>query len=74
MCGTGLCDDSQPHALRQRNGVRCVRWSERAYRVDKRILELLKSKADFDFPNQTPTQTASLIPTPRSYTEVRTSL
>ena len=29
---------------------------------------------DFDFPNQTPTQTVSLIPTPRLYTKVRTSL
>ena len=29
---------------------------------------------DFVFPNQTPTQTVSLIPTPRLYTKDRTSL
>ena len=32
------------------------------------------TKTDVDFPNQTPTQTVSLIPTPRLYTKVRTSL
>ena len=32
------------------------------------------TKTDVDFPNQTPTQTVSLIPTPRLYTEDRTSL
>ena len=31
-------------------------------------------KTDFNFPNRTPTQTVSLIPTPRLYTKVRTSL
>eukprot|EP00964_Phaeocystis_antarctica_P040049 scaffold22892_cov85-Phaeocystis_antarctica.AAC.2 len=53
-----------------------------AWSMERGLLLLLRPRnntqseyqTDVDFPNQTPTQTVSLIPTPRLYTKVRTSL